>query len=86
VLAVGGPRHACFDALLGEQDLVVVATRAGADPVLARVAVDGLERCAVPACACETPADAPARALAAAGIGLLPSARRALAPPVAAVS
>jgi hypothetical protein len=85
VLALGGPRRAAFDALLADQDLVVVGTRSGADPVLARLAVEGLAG-AVCACACEVPEARPARVLAAAGITLLPSARRALAGPVAELS
>jgi len=82
VLAIGGPRTAAFDALLAMQDLVVVAVAPEADASLARLASAGLERAltwALP------PAD-PGRALAAAGLVLLPSARRALAAPVAAVS
>jgi hypothetical protein len=82
VLALGGPRTAAFDALLADQDLVVVGTRSGADPVLARLAVAGLGGPGR-ACACEVPATLPARALAAAGVTLLPSARRALAGAVA---
>lgn len=82
VLALGGPRAAAFDALLTEQDLVVVALAPGADPALARLAISGLE-CAV---ACEVSPARPARSLAAAGVALLPSARRALAAPVAALS
>ncbi|HEY0344453.1 MAG TPA: hypothetical protein VGC59_07390 [Solirubrobacteraceae bacterium] len=85
VLALGGPRAAAFDALLAEQDLVVVGTRSGADPVLTRLAVAGLAG-AVRVCACEIPAAHPARSLAAAGVVLLPSARRALAGPVAELS
>jgi len=85
VLALGGPRSAAFDALLAEQDLVVVGIRRHADPVLTRLAVDGLTG-AVPACACEFPAAHPARSLAAAGLMLLPSARRALADAVAELS
>jgi hypothetical protein len=85
VLALGGPRSAAFDALLVEQDLVVVGVPSGSDPVLARLAVDSLAG-AVPACACEVPAAHPARSLAAAGLTLLPSARRALAGPVAELS
>jgi hypothetical protein len=81
VLALGGPRDAAFDALLADQDLVVVATAGGADPVLARLALAGLQD-ARRACVCEVPAAHPARVLAAAGIALLPSARRALATPV----
>jgi hypothetical protein len=85
VLALGGPRTAAFDALLSDQDLVVVGTRSGADPILTRLAVDALGG-AVPACACEFPAARPARSLAVAGLALLPSARRALAAPVAELS
>jgi hypothetical protein len=79
VLALGGPRGAAFDALLAEQDLVVVATRGDADPALAQLALDGLAGAAVRACLCEVPPAHPARSLAAAGVALLPSARRALA-------
>jgi hypothetical protein len=85
VLALGGPRTAAFDELLAEQDLVVVGARSGADPVLTRLAVAGLVG-AVRACACEVPTAHPARSLAAAGVALLPSARRALAIPVAELS
>jgi hypothetical protein len=79
VLALGGPRAAVFDALLDDQDLVVVATAGGADAALARLAVAGLVR----ACVCEAPAAQAARALACAGVALAPSLRRALAGPVA---
>jgi hypothetical protein len=85
VLALGGPRTAAFDALLAAQDLVVVGARSGADPVLTRLAVAGLAG-AVRACACEVPTAHPARSFAAAGVALLPSARRALAIPVAELS
>jgi hypothetical protein len=85
VLALGGPRAAAFDALLAEQDLVVVGARSGTDPVVTRLAVAGLAG-AARACACEVPAARPARSLAAAGVALLPSARRALAGPVAELS
>lgn len=82
VLALAGPRAAAFDALLAQQDLVVVAVAPGAEPALARLAVAGLER----GVACEVPPAHAARALAAAGVALLPAARRALAEPVAALS
>ena len=82
VLALGGPRAAAFDALLGEQDIVVVAVAAGADPALARLAVATLERGLV----CELPPARPARSLAAAGVALLPAVRRTLAGPVAALA
>lgn len=82
VLALAGPRAAAFDALLDAQDLVVVAVPAGANPALARLALAGLER----AVACEVPPAHPGRSLAAAGVALLPAARRALAVPVEALS
>lgn len=82
VLALAGPRAAAFDALLAAQDLVVVAPAPGADPALARLAVAGLERGVV----CVVPPAHPGRSLAAAGIALLPAARRALAAPVEALA
>lgn len=82
VLALAGPRVAAFDELLAMQDLVVVAVSPAANAALAQLATAGLER----ALTCPLlPAD-PARALAAAGLALLPSTRRALAVPVAALS
>jgi hypothetical protein len=86
VLALGGPRDAAFDALLAEQDLVVVATSSAAGPALARLAVGGLASSTARACVCDVPGTHPARSLAAAGLTLLPSARRALAAPVDALS
>jgi hypothetical protein len=87
VLALGGPRVGSFDDLLAEQDLVVVAPRSDADPILARLAVDGLTAQAVCACSCEVPpAMGPSRTLAQAGLILLPSARRALAGPIGAMA
>ena len=85
VLALGGPRVAAFDALLAEQDLVVVGTRGRSDPVLTRLAVAGLAG-AARVCACEVPAAHPARSLATAGVALLPSAWRAMAGPVGELS
>jgi hypothetical protein len=86
VLALGGPRVAAFDALLAEQDVVVIATAPGTDPALARLAVAGLGCEHARACVCAVPPAQPGRALAAAGLTLLPSARRALAGPVEALS
>ncbi len=82
VLALAGPRAAAFDVLLDDQDLVVVAVAAGSDPALAQLAVAGLQRSVV----CEVPPAHPGRSLAAAGVALLPSARRLLAAPVEALS
>ena len=63
VLALGGPRAAAFDALLAEQDLVVVATPRGTDPALARLALAGLSSASTRACVCEVPPAHPARTL-----------------------
>ncbi|MDP1846785.1 MAG: hypothetical protein Q8K79_03250, partial [Solirubrobacteraceae bacterium] len=82
VLALAGPRARAFDELLALQDLVVVGVAAGADPSLARLATAGLER----AVTCDVPPADPGRVLAAAGLVLLPSTRRAVAAPVAALS
>lgn len=82
VLALAGPRRAAFDVSLAAQDLVVVAVPPSADPALAQLALAGLDRALI----CPLPPADPARALAAAGFALLPSARRALAAPVAALT
>jgi hypothetical protein len=82
VLALAGPRAAAFDELLGLQDLVVVAVAPASDPALARLAASGLDR----ALTCPVPPADPGRILAAAGLALLPSTRRAIAAPVAALS
>lgn len=79
VLALGGPRPAEFEELLADQDLVVVATPSGTDPALRRLALSGLAAGTSRACACEVPVEQLGRATAAAGLVLLPSARRALA-------
>lgn len=75
VLVLAGPRRAAFDALIREQDLVVAAIPRGADAALGILACAGFERARV----CEASLGGPARALAAAGIAVLPSWRRALA-------
>ena len=86
VLALGGARVAAFDGLLADQDLVVVATPSGTDPALARLALAGLAPGTARTCACEVPPAHPARAAAAAGLTLLPSARRSLAVAMEALS
>lgn len=86
VLALGGARVAAFDELLAEQDLVVVATPNGTDPALARLALAGLASGATTARVCEVPSGRAARSVAAAGLALLPSTRRALAGHVHALS
>lgn len=85
VLALGGPRMPEFDALLAEQDLVVVAPPSGTAPVLARLALAGLECPHARTCVCELPAAQPVHSVAAAGLMLLPSMRRALAGAVEAL-
>jgi molybdopterin-guanine dinucleotide biosynthesis protein A len=82
VLALAGPRRAAFDVSLAAQDLVVVAVPPAADPALAQLALAGLDRALI----CPLPPADPARALAAGGLALLPSTRRALAAAVAAIT
>jgi hypothetical protein len=75
VVACAAARDAAVDAVLAEQDLVLVAAAEGS-AVLVDVALDGLAGLGVPARALALPAGAaPARALAASGIGLLPPLR-----------
>jgi len=81
VLALAGPRAAAFDELLAMQDLVVVAVAPASEPALARLATAGLQR----ALTCVVPPADPARILAAAGLALLPSTRRSIAAPLAAL-
>lgn len=82
VLALAGPRAAAFDELLAMQDLVVVAVSPQSDTGLARLATAGLAR----AVTCAIPRADPGRRLAAAGLALLPSTRRAIAAPLAVLS
>lgn len=82
VLVVAGPRAAAFDELLALHDLVVVAVAPDADPALAHLAAAGLAR----ALTCAVPPAGPARRCAATGLMLLPSVRRALAAPLAALA
>jgi hypothetical protein len=78
VLVLGGPRPAAFDALLAEQDAVLVLTRPGADPAIAALAAGGLPE-AGPARAVRALALGPAaRALSAAGLAIPAPVRRAL--------
>jgi hypothetical protein len=75
VLVCAGARDAAVDAVLAEQDLVVVAAADGSG-ALVDAALDGLAVLGVPARALALPAGgAPARAFAAAGIALLPPLR-----------
>jgi hypothetical protein len=78
VLVLGGPRPAAFDALLAEQDAILVLTRPGADPAMAALAAGGLPESG-PARGVRALALGPAaRALAAAGLAVPAPVRRAL--------
>lgn len=82
VLALGGPRNRVLDELLFEQDLIVVAAAPGGDPAIARLAALDVEDGRGRVCVCEVALTPAARTLAAAGLGVPASARRALAGPV----
>jgi len=82
VLALGGPRNSVLDELLFEQDLVVVVAAPGGDPAIARLAALDVEDGRGRVCVCEVALTPAARTLAAAGLGVPASARRALAAPV----
>lgn len=75
VVVIAGPREPCLDALLADQDPVVVAA-AEADPV-APLATSSLGRSGVTARCVSLAAAAPVRALAAAGIALVAPLRAA---------
>jgi len=80
VLVLGGPRAEAFDAALAEQDRLVVLARPGTDATLTALAVAALPADG-PAAVARTIALRPAaRALAAAGVAVPASLRRALAP------
>lgn len=79
VLALGGPRTPAFDALLAQQDLVVVATTSGADQALAALALAGVAALAARTSTVVVGSSVPGRTWAIAGVALLPSARRLLA-------
>jgi hypothetical protein len=71
VIAVTGPRTAASDALLADQDLVVLVVGAGAQPGLETLALAGLRHCAAPVVV-RRPLDSPgARPAALAGWGRL---------------
>jgi hypothetical protein len=78
VLVLGGPRPAAFDALLAEQDRLLVLTRPGADAAMGALAVAGLPP-GGPARTVSTVGLGPAaRALASAGLVVPAPLRRAL--------
>jgi hypothetical protein len=71
VIAITGPRTSASDALLADQDVVVLVTAADAEPGLESLALAGLERCAAPVVV-QRPLEAPgARPAAMAGWGRL---------------
>jgi hypothetical protein len=77
VVVLGGPRPEAFDAVLAEQDRLLVLTRPGVDDAVAALAVAGLPGDAVARSVALGPA---ARALARAGIAVPAGLRRALTP------
>jgi hypothetical protein len=79
VLAFAG-RHRGLDALVGDQDRVIVATPPGAERPLRDLAIAGVTGLGSEARACEADPPAVARALAAAGLGATGALRRALGP------
>jgi hypothetical protein len=86
VLALGGPREPAFDALLADQDLVVVATRPSASGPLAELALAAVADVATRAVACEVGPTPAGRLLATAGLRIPPALRRALSAPLEAVA
>jgi hypothetical protein len=79
VCALAGPRDAALDGLLLAQERVLVAVAPADPPALAEVALGGLAALGARAEALSVPAGAgPARALAAAGVALLPPLRAAV--------
>lgn len=78
VLVVGGPRPAAFDALLSEQDRVLVLTRPGADDALGVLAAGGLPEGGPARAVCPVALGPATRALAAAGLAVPSPLRRAL--------
>lgn len=70
VLAVGGPRGQALEALLAEQDALVLATRPAADQTLVELARAELACLGPPVVAAELPPSPVAAALARAGVAL----------------
>ena len=84
-IALSGPRSEALDTLLTLADAVLLVRRPGDIPALTRLAEAGLARLPVPVATWETRLGAAARLLATTGLGVVPSARAALAPlPLAA--
>jgi hypothetical protein len=78
-IALGGPREDAFDALLADCDRILVAARGEGDGAVAALAVAGLGPLAARAVARTVALGPAARSLAAAGLGVPPALRRALA-------
>jgi hypothetical protein len=79
VTVLAGPRDPAADGLLRAQEAILVAAAAEADPAVAELAVRGLEPLGVPARAIAVPGgSAHARALAAAGVAVVPPLRSAV--------
>jgi hypothetical protein len=78
VLVLGGPRPAAFDALLAEQDRLVVLTRPGADAAIGALALAGLPAAGASGAAGTVALGPAARALAAAGFAVPAGLRRVL--------
>lgn len=82
VLVVGGPRGAPLHQLLGERDRVLVVTRPDADHGLAALAAGEVPLAPAAVASCAVALGAGARLLARAGLGLTPSLRATLRPPL----
>jgi hypothetical protein len=78
VLALGGVRHAAFDALLAGVDRVAVVTGPAVHPAVRGLAVSAVAETAVEASGLELALGPIARLLALAGAGVPPGAREAL--------
>jgi hypothetical protein len=78
VLALGGARHAAFDALLAAVDRVAVVTGPDVDPALRGLAVEAVAETAVDATGLELSVGPVVRLLAVAGAGVPPAVREVL--------
>jgi hypothetical protein len=70
VLVLGGPRPAAFDALLAEQDQLLVLSRPGAEAAVGALALAGLPAAGPPRSVCTVGLGPAARALAATGLAV----------------
>jgi hypothetical protein len=83
-VALGGARVPEIDALLGVQDVIVLACRPDEDPALARIASESLSGLAAPVVACRIAPGLAGRVLAMAGAGVPAGLRGSLWPAVEA--